>query len=179
MHGVYAVKHRLWIRITRRLKLMTAPLILRPVVPVLYDVVNRDMALTELSQVVLNLARGRIALTTLPEAKHPLRIERSLTCQRAIATNHLVEVLSGDEVVVHILRHLTPDRELFALFLVTWFRNAQTAVGLTAVRTPLDTELHLLAFLEFAAELIGIRIPSRAPTLRHNLLAIDVNLDIA
>ena len=66
---------------------MTAPLVLRPVVPVLYDIVDGDMTLTELSQITLNLARGLITLTTLPEAKYPLRIEGSLTCQRTIAAD--------------------------------------------------------------------------------------------
>ena len=114
---MHTVEHRLRVRIARCLKLMTAPLILGPVVPVLHNIVNGDMTLAELSQGTLNLTRGLVALTTLPEAKHPLRIERSLTCQRTIAADYLIEVLTSDEVIIHVLRHLTPDGELFALLL--------------------------------------------------------------
>ena len=55
-HGMYRVEHRLRIGIASGLKLVRAPLVLLPVVPVLHDVVTRYLALTELGQVLLYLA---------------------------------------------------------------------------------------------------------------------------
>ena len=106
---MHVVEHLLRIRITRGFELMRTPLILGPVVPVLHDIVDRDMTLTELREGTLYLLGCLITLATLPEAQHPLGIEGGLTCQRTIAGNHLVEILASDEVIVHILSHLTPD----------------------------------------------------------------------
>ena len=55
MHLVYIIEHLLGIGIARCLELVTSPLILGPVVPVLYDIIDRDMTLTELSEGTLNL----------------------------------------------------------------------------------------------------------------------------
>ena len=81
MHGVNAVEHCLGVWIARSLKLVTTPLVLGPVVPVLHDVVDGYMTLAELCEGLLDLARGLIAFATLPEAQHPLRVKRCLTRQ--------------------------------------------------------------------------------------------------
>ena len=179
MHLVNLIKHLLGIGIARSLKPVASPLILGPVVPVLDNVVDRNMALAEFCQRAFNLILRLITLTALPEAQHPLGIETGLSCQRAIAGNNLIEILACDEIIVHILGHLTPYRELAALLSTTGLGNTQATISLATIRTPLYAELHFPTLLEFTAELIGIRIPSRAPTLGHNLLAIDVDLDIA
>ena len=178
MHGMYTVEHSLWIGIARSLKLMAAPLVLRPVVPVLYDIINRNMTLAELSQCFLYLTRSLVALTTLPEAQHPFRIEGCLTCQCTITRNHLVEVLTGNKVVVHITSHLTPDAQLTTLFLTTRLCHTKTTIGLAAIRFPLDTQLSLLAFCQLGGKLIGIGVPGCTPTLRNNLLAVDIHLHV-
>ena len=178
MHGMYTVEHSLWIGIARSLKLMAAPLVLRPVVPVLYDIINRNMTLAELSQCFLYLTRSLVALTTLPEAQHPLRIEGCLTCQCTITRNHVVEVLTGNEVVVHITSHLTPDAQLTTLFLTTRLCHTKTTIGLAAIRFPLDTQLSLLAFCQLGGKLIGIGVPGCTPTFRNDLLAVDIHLHV-
>ena len=48
VHGMNTVEHGLRIRITRSLELMGTPRVERPVVPVLNNVVDGDMTLTEL-----------------------------------------------------------------------------------------------------------------------------------
>ena len=149
MHGVNRIEHSLWIRIARGLELMRTPLILGPVVPVLYNIVDRNMALAELSKGLLDLCGGLITLTTLPEAKYPLRIERSLTSECAIARDDLVEILACDEVVVHILGHLAPYTELLALSLVAWLRDTQTAISLATIGAPLYAKLNTLTLLQF------------------------------
>ena len=117
IHRMYAVEHRLWVRITCRLKLMTSPRIQFPVVPVLNDIVYRNLQVAELLQVLLDVLAALIALTALPETESPLRIERSLAGKRTVARNHLVEVLTGNEVVIHVRRHFAPDAQLVLLCL--------------------------------------------------------------
>ena len=177
MHLVDAVNHRLWIGIARGLELMTAPLVLGPVVPVLHDVVDGYLSLTELSQRREQLVLCLVALTTLPEAQRPLRVERGLARQRAIARDDLVEVLACNEVVVHVARHLAPDGEL-ALVGVE-LGHAQSAIGHVAVGLPLDAQLHAPVLAQHLVEPVGIGIPGCAPTLGHHLLTVDVDLDVA
>ena len=179
MHLVYIVEHLLRIRIARSLKFVTSPLILGPVVPVLYNIIDRNMTLAELSKGALDLILSLVTLTTLPEAKYPLWIERSLTSECAIARDDLVEILACDEVVVHILGHLAPYAELLALSLVAWLRDTQTAISLTTIGAPLYAKLNTLALLQLGRELIGIGVPSCTPALRNNLLTIDIHLYIA
>ena len=90
VHLMHRVEHGLRIKIARSLELMRAPLILGPVVPVLYDIVDRYMTLAELRQRTLDFILRLVTLTTLPETKHPLWIKRSLTRQRTIAANHVI-----------------------------------------------------------------------------------------
>ena len=103
-----AVDHGLWVGVAGGIKLMTAPLVFLPVEPVLYDIVNWDMSAAELCQRLFYLAGGLIALTTLPESQCPLGIERGTTGQCTITRNHLIHILAGNEIVVHVLCHLTP-----------------------------------------------------------------------
>ena len=178
MHLVNIVQHLLGIRIARSLKLMASPLVLGPVVPVLHDIIDRNMALAELSEGALDFILSLIALTTLPEAQHPLGIKRRLTRECTIARDNLIEILTSDEVVVHILSHLAPHAQLLALSLVAWLRNSQSAISLTTIGAPLYAQLHLLTLLQFGRELIGIGVPSCTPTLRHHLFTIDIHLYI-
>ena len=50
MHLVDAVEHLLWVGVARGFELVAAPLVLRPVVPVLHNIVDGYLAAAELSQ---------------------------------------------------------------------------------------------------------------------------------
>ena len=78
---------------------MTAPLVLRPVVPVLYDIVDGNLALAKLGQRRYQLVLCLVALATLPEPQRPFRIERGFACQCAIAGDDLVQIFTGNEPV--------------------------------------------------------------------------------
>ena len=179
MEAVHVVEHLLGVGIARRLELMRAPLVLGPVVPVLYDVVDGDVALAELREGAHQLILGLVALTALPEAQHPLGIERGLAGEGAIARDDLVEVVALDEIVVHVLRHLAPNGELLALLLAAGLSDTQTTVGLAPIGTPLDAQLDTTVGLEIDGELIGVGVPGGAPALGHHLTAIDIDLDVA
>ena len=178
MHLMHIVEHLLGIGIARSLKLMTAPLVLGPVVPVLYDIIDGDMALTELCECTFNLVLCLVALTALPEAQHPFGIKAGLTRQGAIARDYLVKILAGNKVIVHILCHLTPHGEFATLLIATGLSHTQTTIGLTTIWLPLDTQLDTLLLLHRHLKLIGIGVPGCAPTLWHHFLAIDINLDV-
>ena len=84
-HLVHIVEHLLRIGIARGLEGVVAPRVELPVVPVLHDVVDRNLTLAELSQRLLDFSLRLVALAALPETEHPLGINGSLACQRAIA----------------------------------------------------------------------------------------------
>ena len=67
-HLMNTIEHSLRIGEARLLKLMRAPLVLYPVVPVLHDVVTRNLTLAELTECADNFVGGLVALTALPEA---------------------------------------------------------------------------------------------------------------
>ena len=136
------------------------------------------MQVAELLHVVLNVLAALIALTALPETEGPLRIKRSLAGKRTVTGNHLIEILTGDEIIVHIRRHLTPDAQLVLLCLRTRSCYAKSAVRNITIRLPLDTDWSLYALLDRSFKLIRVRIPGCTPALRHNQFAIDINLHV-
>ena len=118
VHSVNRVEHSLWVGITACFKVVSTPIGQIPVVPVLHDIVDRNVATTELCEVILDVLTALIAFAALPEAEHPFRIERCFSCQSAIAADDIIEILTCNEVVIHIARHLAPDAELLTLCLI-------------------------------------------------------------
>ena len=137
------------------------------------------MQVAELLHVVLDVLAALIALTALPETEGPLRIKRSLAGKRTVTGNHLIEILTGDEIIVHIRRHLTPDAQLVLLCLRTRSCYAKTAVRNITIWLPLDTDRSLYALLDRSFKLIRVRIPGCTPALRNYQFAIDINIHIA
>ena len=136
------------------------------------------MQVAELLHVVLDVLAALIALTALPETEGPLRIKRSLAGKRTVTGNHLIEILTGDEIIVHIRRHFTPDAQLVLLCLRTRSCYAKTTVRNITIWLPLDTDRSLYALLDRSFKLIRVRIPGCTPALRHNQFAIDINLHV-
>ena len=136
------------------------------------------MQVAELLHVVLNVLAALIALTALPETEGPLRIKRSLAGKRTVTGNHLIEILTSDEIIVHIRRHFTPDAQLVLLCLRTRSCYAESAVRNITIWLPLDTDWSPYALLDRSFKLIRVRIPGCTPALRHNQFAIDINLHV-
>ena len=109
---------------------------------------NRNMQVAELLHVVLDVLAALITLTTLPETECPLRIKRSLAGKRTVTGNHLIEILTDDEIIVHIRRHFTPDAQLVFLCLRTRSCYAKSTVGNITIWLPLDTDRSLYALLD-------------------------------
>ena len=70
---MYTVKHGLRIRITGEFKLMASPRIKFPIVPVLYNIVYRNVSVTELFKRTFNILTALITLTALPKTQSPFR----------------------------------------------------------------------------------------------------------
>ncbi len=179
VHAVYTVEHCLWVGIAGSFEVVTTPRVDGPVVPVLYDVVHWDMEVAELLEVALDVLAALITLTALPETEHPLGIDGSLAGEGAVTADHLVGVLTGDEVVVHVGRHLAPDAQLVLLSLRAWSGNTQTAVGHVTIGLPFDADGGLHTLADGSLKLIGVGVPCRTPTLGYHELAVDVNLHVA
>ena len=136
------------------------------------------MQVAELLHVVLDVLAALIALTALPETEGPLRIKRSLAGKRTVTGNHLIEILTGDEIIVHIRRHFTPDAQLVLLCLRTRSCYAESAVRNITIWLPLDTDWSLYALLDRSFKLIRVRIPGCTPALRNYQFAVDINLHV-
>ena len=71
MQGMDIVQHLFRSRKTARVKGMAPPLVVFPVLPVLDDVVHRDMPGTQFLEGFHQVFLGGVALPALPEAQHP------------------------------------------------------------------------------------------------------------
>ena len=63
------IKHLLGIGITLSIELMASPLVRKPVLPILNDIVDRDIATSHFSESTDDFILGGIALPALPESE--------------------------------------------------------------------------------------------------------------
>ena len=73
VHGTELLHHSLRIGIVGLVKFHGIPAVLAPVLPVLYQGVDRKLAFAELRANIQNLLLGVIPLAALPVAVNPLR----------------------------------------------------------------------------------------------------------
>src|SRR5574344_794543 len=179
VHLMYTVQHSLRVGIAGLVKLMTAPLVIFPVVPVLYDIINRNMALAEFAQCLFDITAGLITLATLPESQCPFRHHLSLTGKLTITADDLIHILATYEIIIHIRRPLTPDGELILLFICLRHSSTQSTVTHTAVGLPLYAQRHSFTLLHGHYKLIGIGVPGCTPALGHYQFAIEIHLHIS
>ena len=94
IHAVDAVNHGFGIRETFFVKLMTAPSILRPVTPVQYNVVNRELPVPEAFEGRKHFIGCLVALSALPVTHRPFRHDRGFAGELAVTADNLVRVCS-------------------------------------------------------------------------------------
>ena len=179
MQLMHLVQHALRVRETRCLKIVAAPFVLLPVVPVLHDVVDGDVAFAELFQRARQLVSRLVAFAALPEPHHPFRIHRRLARQGAVATDDLIHIFARNHIVIHVTAHLAPDAQLSLFLRCARCSHTQSAVAHTAVGLPLNAQRRLLTPFQWHSKLIRVRIPCSAPTLCHHFLATHIHLDVA
>ena len=111
MQVVNIVKHLLGIRITLLIELMASPLVRFPILPVLDDIVNRDMPAPHFGQGFHQLFLGGIPLVALPESQCPLGHHLGLPGQSAVAPDHSVIVISRNEIEVCLRLKFGPEAD--------------------------------------------------------------------
>ena len=170
VHRVYVIEHLLGVGITCLVEFVASPLVVFPVLPVLDDVVDRDVATAQLSQRFHQLLLRGIALAALPETQHPLGHDGGLAGQRAVAVDHVVVAGARDEIEVRLRFEFTPEADARFLVGILQRGHAQADVRHAAIRLPLDADRGLHALLQVYGELVAVRVPGRPPAARHDFL---------
>ena len=99
--------------IARVLELHRVPVrVASPVLPVLYDAVERHLQLAVLVNHAAKLVGAFVAFAALPEAERPERVHGCLARELPHARNHAVGRAAVDEVVVGAVAHLGVERHL-------------------------------------------------------------------
>ena len=95
------------------IELVRAPGVGAPVLPVLHDVVEGDLALAELLDDIKRLVGGLVTLARLPEAEDPVGQHCGLAGEEAIAGDDLIGGGAVDEGVVDAVADLRPERSVW------------------------------------------------------------------
>ena len=173
MHRVDVVQHLFRIRIAGRVELVAPPLVRQPVLPVLDDVVDRNLPLAELREGAHQLVLGSIALPALPEAEGPLRIQGGLAGEGAVAADNLVIIGARHEVEVQLGLELRPEAQAGLVLRALRHGDLQAEVGNAAVGLPGHLDGLPFARLEMDLVAVTVGVPGRAPAAGHRLLAAD------
>ena len=128
VHGMNRINHSLRIRETLRIKFMSSPVILPPVTPVHYDVVDRDVPLAESLKSLDHFGRSLVAFAALPVTHSPFRHDRSLACESTITADHLIHIVACYEVPVHLLGHFAPPLMLGLLDRIDHIVGTETEI---------------------------------------------------
>ena len=104
VHGMERICQSLLVGIKLRVHLHLSPMPCRPVTPILYYHIKRNLALAIFSDDALQFPGTAIAFLRLGIAEKILRHHRALTCKLAIIGNHLIHVVSLHHVIINFLR---------------------------------------------------------------------------
>ena len=126
MHCMNGVDHCLRIWETFLVEFMTSPRIFRPMQPVEYDIINRNIPVAETFQGTQHFIRIVIFFTTLPESHSPLRHDRCFSGQCTITTDYIIHVIAGDKIIIKLFGHFAPPRLLALFFRVYRTQYAQS-----------------------------------------------------
>ena len=179
VHGMNRIDHRFRVRETGLVKFVASPRVLRPMVPVEHDVVDRNPALTETLQRTEHLCLRIVFFTTLPISHRPLRHNLRLAGQRAVTADDIIHIIARHKIIVQLPGHFAPPRLLAQLFRSDWRKHTQTGIRNGPVGNPLHPQRHTLACFQIYRELITVWIPCSTPTFGHNRLAVYIYLCIS
>src|ERR1039458_8966305 len=110
---VQDVNHLLRVGIRFFVKKHSTPVgVAAPVIPVLDEAIDGNLALAIFLRDGQKLIAGRIMLLALPVAISPFAIHRGLAGQIPVSGNDVVQVFAADEIVINIVGHLRPKRRV-------------------------------------------------------------------
>ncbi|MCY1308310.1 hypothetical protein D9M70_583070 [compost metagenome] len=128
-----AIYHTFGIRETGLVKIMTPPVVLGPIRPVLHHIVYGYPAFSELPGHVFQLFLGFVSFPALPVTERPAGQHRGLPGECAIAFDHFIPVSSGNEIIVYPVTGLRVKREGILQVIGNGALPFQPQVGLGAV----------------------------------------------
>ncbi len=176
VHRVDVVHHLFGIGIARLIEDVAPPLVVFPVLPVLDDVVDRDVAAAEFGERPDHFILRGIALPALPEAQHPFGHHRGLTGQLSVAADHTVIVATPNQIIVRIGLEFTPETDMILQFRVLQRCHTKADIRHVAVGPPFDPDGRPDTLFQVHRKLVAVRIPGRTPAARHHFLPADRRL---
>ena len=172
------INHLFGIGETGQVKIVATPSIFRPVAPVLHNVVDGEVATTELLHGTYNLILRLIALAALPVAHGPFRHYLRLSGEGTVTANNLIHRISGNEVVVLLFLHLAPPGHFILLLIGYRTQRTQAAIRNGAIWNPLNLQRHPFASLKRHFKLVAVGVPSRTPTFRYYQFIVNIYFGI-
>ena len=172
VQGVDVVQHLFRVRETGGFKGVTPPLVVFPVLPVLDNVVHRDMSLAQLLEGFYQVFLRGIPLAALPETQHPLGHHGCLTGELAVVLDYRIIAFSAQEIVVQLGFTLAPEGELVLLHRPVRL-HPKANVGYIPVRFPVNADGRGHAGFQVHGVLVAVGVPGRTPAAAHHFLPTD------
>ena len=141
--------------------------------PVLDDVVDRNLPTAQFREGADQLFLRGIALPALPEAEGPFRIERRLAGEVAVTADDLVIGVSREEIEVGLRLELGPEAQAVLLLDAPGCGHHQADVGHAAFGSPENLDGLALPGLEMDLETVAVGVPGRTPAEGHHLFPAD------
>ena len=167
---MHLVQHLFRIRETGSLKFMAAPLVVLPVLPVLDDIVHRNVAPAHLGEGFHQFRLGGVTLPALPEAQYPLGHHGGFAGEGTVTVDYFVVVITGNEIIVGLRLELAPESEAGFLLRALQGRHAKADIGDIPVGFPLNFQGGWNALFQMDGEFVAVRVPGRTPAAAHHLL---------
>ena len=136
--GMDIINHLFGIGEAGQVKIVATPSIFRPVTPVLYDVIDGEVTMTELLHSAYNFILSLVTFTALPVAHGPFRHYLRLTGEGTVTANNLIHRISGNEVVVLLFLHLAPPGQFILLFIGYRTQRTQAAIRNGSIWNPFN-----------------------------------------
>ena len=172
VQGMDVVQHLLRSRVAGGVKGVTPPLVVFPVLPVLDNIVHRNVPLTQLPQRFYQVLLRSVALAALPEAQHPFGHYGRLAGELAVVLDDIVIIFSGHEVAVQLGLAFAPEGELIGLDSAKRL-HPEADIGHIPVRLPRHLDGRGYAGFQVDGVFVAVGVPGRTPAAAHHFLSAD------
>ena len=179
IHGMDRIYHSFRVRETGLVEVVASPCIFGPIAPVLYDIIYRNLPVTELFQGTDKFSRSLVTLPALPVSHRPLRHDRRLSGQCTVSADYFIHIIACYEIIVQLFGHLAPPGLLALLFGSHRSQHPQSGIRYITIRFPFYFQRNPFACFQVDGEFIAVRIPGCTPSFRHYQFTVNVNLRIA
>ena len=169
VESVHIVQHLLRIGITGRIESMAPPLVFFPILPVLDDIVHRNVPSAQFCKGFHQIFLGGIAFPALPEAQHPFGHYRRFSGKLAISPDNAVIGTAPDEIIVQLRLKFVPEGDAFVHR--SGRKDPQADIRHVSVGLPFHLQRSGHTLFQMSREFITVGVPGRTPASGHLLLA--------